>query len=130
MPVSPPRREQLSRQEIETCLVKRARRSIHASFWLFHQPARNASISDAAARGDGVNALTAAALRCVFAERQWRENACAARAHAATLQGCTCPWVLYEAQGGERGKAIAAGLMLYTNRDTSATSALRSHGFG
>ena len=30
----------LSRQEIETCLVKRARRSIHASFWLFHQPAR------------------------------------------------------------------------------------------
>ena len=39
--VSPPRRQQLSRQEIETCLVKRARRSIHASFWLFHQPARN-----------------------------------------------------------------------------------------
>ena len=31
----------VSRQEIETCLVKRARRSIHASFWLFHQPARN-----------------------------------------------------------------------------------------
>ena len=46
----------VSRQEIETCLVKRARRSIHASFWLFHQPARNASISDAAARGDGVSA--------------------------------------------------------------------------
>ena len=47
----------VSRQEIETCLVTRARRSIHASFWLFHQPARNASISDAAARGDGVDAL-------------------------------------------------------------------------
>ena len=46
----------VSRQEIETCLVKRARRSIHASFWLFHQPARNASISDAGARGDGVSA--------------------------------------------------------------------------
>ena len=55
--VSPARREQLSRQEIETCLVTRARRSIHASFWVFHQPARNASIWDAAARGDGVDAL-------------------------------------------------------------------------
>ena len=56
-PLSTSRREQLSRQEIETCLVKRVRRSIHASFWLFHQPARNASILDAAARGDGVDAL-------------------------------------------------------------------------
>ena len=54
----------VSRQEIETCLVKRARRSIHASFWLFHQPARNASISDAVARGDGVNERCDCCQRC------------------------------------------------------------------
>ena len=121
-PLSPSRRQQLSRQEIETCLVKRARRSIHASFWVFHQSARIYDALDAAARGDF--AKTCAAMASTLWQLQ-RCAACfgAARCNPAALH---CHWVFNEAQGASEAKPVAAGLMLVTDRARNVVRAFPS----
>ena len=95
----------VSRQEIETCLVKRARRSIHASFWVFHQSARIYDALDAAARGDF--AKTCAAMASTLWQLQ-RCAACfgAARCNPAALH---CHWFFNDAQSDQRSKSLAAG---------------------
>ena len=119
-----------SRQEIETCLVKRARRSIHASFWLFHQPARSGSILDAAARGDGV---TLRCTRCLIAgTHRWRGRSLrfsAARVHAFGFS-CSAAASLAESLRGAVSYATAAKLMLYTNADTRPNGVFRVQRFG
>ena len=112
----------VSRQEIETCLVKRARRSIHASFWVFHQSARIYDALDAAARGDF--AKTCAAMASTLWQLQ-RCAACfgAARCNPAALH---CHWVFNEAQGASEAKPVAAGLMLVTDRARNVVRAFPS----
>ena len=128
--VSPPRRQQLSRQEIETCLVKRARRSIHASFWLFHQPARNASISDAAARGYGVNARQLQRCAAFLLSRgRWRENACVACARAATPAALHCPLALYRGSELPAIKSIAASRCWLQNEHPTWSARFRVERF-